>query len=606
MSRKKPAKPAPAPVQPPPAPDPDEFSDHPGKRKVYGYLWPKEASDLEIELVCFRERFKEDDGGLGTYGHFVQCAGRMWPELKWHEWMKWRLRSLCQYSTNVWAGCGAAGKTFDAGVFAMTFFAADPHNTVVILTSTTGKMVRKRIWPVIQELYYRCVGFPGNLVDSKTMLQARKGDDKHGIFAMAVREGSTSKAVADIQGLHAKRMLLVIDEATDTPEAVFEAITNLRKGCDDFNVLVIGNPLSHVDPHGICAEPEEGWQSVSVDDEEWSTRGVPKWDIDPGVCLHFDGLKSPNIRLGEKKYPFLITQADVDRAMRAEGGEMTAGFWKFTRGFWAPDGVCSTVFSGPMITSSGSREKDFTFISRSFMASGLDPAFEGGDRCVQWFARVGDLPDGRTGLFLLEPRIIKARVNSPDPIHVQIAEQVVRNCVEHNIKPEHFGLDSTGEGGGLADHIVRTWGTNSFRRIEFGGAASELPVSKEDQRPSKDVYLNRVTELWFSAREYVMAGQVRGIRPELERELCARLYELKGKRKQVEPKKVMRKRVGFSPDFADAFTVLMEVVRLSGYSAGGKGSKWDGSREWNEFVRKMDNVMPDEETEFAVSNADTD
>ncbi len=83
-------------------------------------------------------------------------------------------------------------------------------------------MVRRRIWPVIQELYNSAAEQVGNLVDSKTTLQARKGDDKHGIFAIAIKDGPVASAVADIQGVHAERMFIDIDEATDAPEAIME------------------------------------------------------------------------------------------------------------------------------------------------------------------------------------------------------------------------------------------------------------------------------------------------------------------------------------------------------------------------------------------------
>ena len=124
------------------------------------------------------------------------------------------------------------------------------------------------------------------MVDSKTCLQASKGDDKNAIFAIAVLDGATSKSVANIQGVHSERILCIVDEATDTPEAAFEATSNLNKGCREFQFLAIGNPHSVLDEHGRFSEPADGWNSVSIETQSWETQR--------GVCVRFDGAHSPN------------------------------------------------------------------------------------------------------------------------------------------------------------------------------------------------------------------------------------------------------------------------------------------------------------------------
>lgn len=529
-------------------------------------------SDIEVELYCFLHFLAPSDGALGRYRHFKNAAKLMWPGLIWHDWSVEMIRGLCENKTSAWTGAAACGKTFSAGVFAMLWWLCEPKTSTVILTSTTGKMVRKRIWPVIQELYHSCAtlkdspllceGFPGNLVDSKTTLQAEKGDDKHGLFALAVREGSTSKAVADIQGLHSDRMLLIIDEATDTPEAIFEAITNLRKGCREFILLVIGNPSSHMDPHGMICEPEKGWGRITIDDDDWKTAGVSKWEIDPGLCLHFDGEKSPNITCGENKFPFLISAEDVTRAAKKDNGQQSPSYWKFTRGFWAPEGICNTIFSEAMVERLNGKGT-FTFHSSRIELASLDPAF-GGDRCKLKFGSMGDIDSaGKLGLTITDSFDVVPKARSKKELDFQIAHQVMDECRKRGVQPKNFIMDATGIGRGVAAIMAEEW-SMEINRVEFGDKASDKQASVDDPRPSHEVYDRRVTELWFSVRELLQAGQLNGLTQDDIVEFCNREYSHEKRKIKLQTKDECKKTIGKSPDNADAVALLVELARRLG------------------------------------------
>ena len=144
-----------------------------------------------------------------------------------------------------------------------------------------------------------------------------------------------------------------------------------------------------------------------------------------------------------------------------------------------------------------------------------------------------------------------------------LAEKIVEQLRRRGIQPRNFAMDTTGEGGGLADVVAQTWHTG-FKRIEFGGSPSDNSVSASDGRTGKNAYANRVTELWFDAKRYVQAGQVFGVDEDLVNELCAREYEMEGKRYRIEKKEKTRKRLGVSPDVADAFVVGVQILRNLG------------------------------------------
>ena len=544
---------------------------------IYGYTFDHPITPLEAELYAFREGITPEEGGLGKFQHFKNAADIIWPDLIWHPWLERQIESLCENEWVSWTGCAASGKTYGSSLYALVWWLADPQHSSVILTSTTAKMIRKRAWANVQQLWNNASSqFVGNMVDSKTTLQATKGDDKNAIFAVAVLDGATSKAVANIQGIHSERILCIVDEATDTPPAAFEAASNLSKGCREFQFLAIGNPHSMLDEHGRFSEPVHGWDSVNIDTQEWETKR--------GMCVRFDGMRSPNVIAGKTKWEFLITQEQLDAAIKYEG-EDSPRFWKYTRGFWSPSGIVKTVLSATLCHKH-TVASSHTFEKESRVIAGLDPAF-GGDRCVLRFAKYGDLENGLMGIEFGEIIQIQVNANSEEPIHYQIAGQVQKACEDRGVEPQYLAVDSTGEGGGLCDILAKEW-SNKINRVEFGGRASDLPVSDQDSRSSHEAYANKVTELWFSVREWVMRDQVRGMDSETQIEFCSRMFDDQKRKIVVERKAEMKVRTGESPDLADAAAICVHLARELG--SGSLKKQQESDKEWEALSLKYDSI----------------
>jgi hypothetical protein len=152
------------------------------------------------------------------------------------------------------------------------------------------------------------------------------------------------------------------------------------------------------------------------------------------------------------------------------------------------------------------------------------------------------------------------------------------------VKPEDFALDATGAGAGIADIISQRW-QSGFVRVSFGGAATDAPISVEDNRPAKQVYANRVTQLWGQIKVIVMGGRLRGLDDQTARELCARIYTLKNERTLLESKKDLKKRTkGNSPDRADALALLAELFVAQNGIGDASGSQEQNSEEWEKYA----------------------
>jgi hypothetical protein len=567
----------------------------------YGIVADRQLNDLEVELLCFRTSRTIEQGGVGKYQHFRNAAAIILPTLQWNPWLEAMIESLCDdhYAKKfgpviqrkmAWAGAGGSGKTFAASLYAFIWFLAAPMESIVVLTSTSAKMIRKRMWPIISRFYVQVrdqFGHCGHIVDSKTTIQAAKGDDKHAIFAVAVGKGEANKAAANIQGMHAPRIFVVLDEATDVEEAILTAIENLKKNCRDFTELRIGNAQSRLDPLGQAMTPKNGWNSITVDHEEWET-------VD-GYCLHFDGFKSPNVKAGKTIYPHIYTFEDYTIAISRD--QKTLECWKYDRGFPPPDGVSNTVLSEALIETTDARGAH-NWISTRKTIAGLDPAF-GGDRCVLQFGYEGDIEtaDGSRVLGIQATENIEITFDPADsrPRDTQIAEKTIAACSARNVEPKNFGCDATGTGRGVFAIIYEKW-SGEIQRVEFGGKPSELPTSDEDPRPCAETYDRRVTELWFNIQRFVKSGQLKGLTTPVIRELCGRTYRDKSRVLCIETKEEYKERMRHSPDNADALAVLVEVSRRNGNTPTGKTARRDAT-SWMSAARKLDAANNTEEVE---------
>lgn len=532
-----------------------------------------EKDVIRRELLFFKIAGLVDGyEGPGRYQHLVNlCNLCLAGQFKWHPWLEDQLEEYCRTPETLITGPSSGGKTVGMAIHFNFSWLCSPMDTGALVCSTTRDGLKRRVWGDIRRLYLhiRKVWPMGRLVDSDLTIQTSKGDSKHGIFGITVAAGEETKALGRIIGFHPRRIFVGVDELTDVSWAIIEALTNLFTAKQKAQFIGVGNASFYFDSHGKMCEPKEGWNSVTVDSDRWETKRG-------GICLHFDGFKCENVITGKKVYDFLLTQDDIDKTER-EHGINSPQMWRMRRGFWCPEGTTKTVLNHSLIAKFLAFDRA-RFTKDSLLWASLDAAFEGGDRCILRFGKTG-LSD--TGVDVLElahredgqPDIVTIKTDAtlkdkdgrPVPIHYQIAYAVKSECEARGIPPERFGLDTTGEGGGLASIISEVWG-HGFVQVEFGGKASDLPVSEINSKPRNKEYKNRVTELWYSFRAALMLGQIKGIDPETASEFCNRIFTV-GENGIIvlEPKREMKSRAGMrSPDLADSAAVLLYTVQYRG------------------------------------------
>lgn len=543
--------------------------------EMYGHLWEEGTSRLTIELKCFREGLTPEEGGLGKEGHFKEVVRILWsPDFfTWNPWADRMLKESCRESYLAVAGCASSGKTRFFAVYAVVNFLADPANTMVLVTSTSLKDSRRRIWGDVELAWNALpdsVQVVGKLTSSTGVIKYvdEKGNssERAGLALLAGEEKEAKESVRKLIGYKQHRVILIADELPELSEAIIQAALGNLNSNPSFQLVGIGNPASYYDAFGVFAEPLAGFKSLSPEMDEWQTRY--------GKCIRFDGMKSPNVEAGEEKYRGILTLAKIQQIAENLGAD-SPQFWRMVRGFWSPAGAMATVYSESEFLMAEA-EETIAWMTPPTRLGALDASFsENGDRAQAWFASLGTSVQGQVVL-QFDPSGHELReevgLSATVPRDYQIARQFRDLCLKNGVTPKCAAIDSTGAGGPFSSILAMEWDP-AFLKVYFGGAPSERTVSSSDPRTGVEAYENRVTEIWFAMKEYLRTHQIKGLSRAAIKEMVARLYSTAKKGGQikvlVESKKQMKMRTDASPDVADTHFILLDLARTRfGFESG--------------------------------------
>lgn len=378
---------------------------------------------------------------------------------------------------------------------------------------------------------------------------------------------------------------LLVHNCQFMPPKWIEAFNNLSHTPKDFKAIGMGNPKDPMDALGVLCEPSAGWDSADRSEK------TKTWNAKlPGArVVQLVGTDSPNYDYedGNEKYPYLIKRKEVENH-RKYYGPNSIQYSMMDLGMMPLGGVSNRVITRQMCEQHHAMDEPI-FQGSVTKIFGLDAAYGtlGGDRCVGgefWF---GKSVDGiETFALHGQPIIIPVNFKNRESAETQIAVYVRKECQARGITPEHVYFDSTGRGS-LGTAFGRLWST-AVNPVEFGGKASDRPTSVVDKRPCHASYGKFVTELWYSARLVIEAGQMRGLTDEVVEEGQLREYMMiDNKRVDVETKEKTKERMKRSPDLFDMLVVGLEGARRLGFQIASIGSTVkSGPTIWRDAYQK--------------------
>lgn len=572
----------------------------------YGICYPEKLTDLEVELLAFKNNPPASRGGIGKEGNFWNIVEMLWGEkcnkpFVRHPWAERMTRYACEQNYLGIIGCGSSGKTDWGAVWAIVNWLCDPIGTLVLVTSTSLKDSRKRIWGSVTAYFQASTErLPGKLVDSIGMIRSQDANgnfnnDKAGIALIAGEKKKEKEAIGKMIGMKNARVILMADELPELSEAILEAAYSNLALNPYFQLIGIGNFNSLYDPLGVFVRPKQGYGSITPEDQEWET--------ERGYCIRFDGLKSPNIIDGEDSWP--IYNSKKLAAHRKDLGENSAAFWRMCRSFPCPEGEEHCIYSESDFIR-GNAHGTNLWLYEPTPVGAADPAFStDGDKFAVVWGLYGKNSAGKftlaiTGFDYLYENVDLTR--NGEPRDIQTASQLSEKAKDRKVAPDNLAIDCSGPGGLAFGSILAMVWTNRFHPVKFGEKPSERPVSEDDPKSCKDAFTNKSSELWFQGRHFIRGGHIKGLPVEIAKELKSREYStvkagphLKLK---IEPKPDMKARIRMSPDLSDAFLMLVDLCRERfGFTAGAGGdglSNVQSKKDWLARVNEAHSVYDPE------------
>jgi hypothetical protein len=530
--------------------------------------------------------------GLGLFEHYRNLQRYLWP---WKDWHRWNNLLLEQFIFNRIVGVmgpASSGKTHEGAAYALCTYFCFPDNTTVMASSTDSRSLELRIWGELKKLWATAADQwpdrPGHLIGSKQMIttdgkDSEARDFRNGLVGIPCVQSGNFVGLGKYVGVKNMRVILLADEAQFMAASFFDAIANLNKN-RGFQGFAFGNPKDRTDILGRVCEPDEsigGWDGLDNTEKTKTWRNRFK----RGVTVQLVGTDSPNFDVPEDApipYPYLIKRDDIAQDEKFYGRD-SLQFSMMNLGMMPKDAQSRRVITRTLCEKFGAREEPIWDGEIKFKVLFLDAAYGniGGDRCVMGELWCGKDRSGKTILaFIGNPIVVPVKGGKENGTpEDQIAAFAKTYAAQREIGPESFFFDSTGRGT-LMSSLSRLW-SPSVNAVEFGGPATERPVSNELKMTCREHFSKLVTELWFAVRYTIEAGQFRGLPEDVMMEGCMREWKIvRGNKVEIEPKDKTKIRMGRSPDLFDALVVGVEGARRKGFTisktgkAGGTNSQW--------------------------------
>lgn len=444
------------------------------------------------------------------------------PEYATHTWDGTvdPLASICEglaagLDVGVESGTGT-GKTYLAAAVCL-WFVACWEDAVVITTAPKEQQLTAQLWKEIGRHWPRFVERYPMATTVQLRVRFREGageQERWGILGYACGVGAAEESATKAQGFHSAHMLIVTEETPGIDPAVMAAFANTSTGNHNLR-LALGNPDFQLDSlHRFCTEPSVRAVRISALDHP---NVVCDRDVIPGAAGRKSVTKQAETwGVGSAMYNSRvrgISPAESSNALiRLEWCERAADQWK-----------------NPAYRT-------------GVLALGVDVAqSENGDKSAisRW-----------DGACLLEVE------SHPCPNATELGRDVAREVRQKGIDARHVGVDPIGVGAATINELRVSVG--AVHALNGGEKPLDRAQKGSDGRtnewmPDANEHRNLRSQMWWQLREDLRLGRVAlPNNPELFRQLTMPTFKITNGEVQIEQKIEVRKRLGRSPDDADA------------------------------------------------------
>jgi hypothetical protein len=423
----------------------------------------------------------------------------------------WQVEVLRAFPVNqrlALKACKGPGKSTVLAWLVWNFLLTRPHPKVVC-TSISGDNLRDGLWTELAKWQARSVILREAFAWTTTRIQAK--DHPETWFASArqwSKSADQSQQADTLAGIHAERVLFVIDEAGGVPDSVAAAAeAGLATGLET-KLLLAGNPTMLEGPlYRACTRERALWWVKEITGDPDAPDRAPR--IDPAWA-----------------------KAQIEKYGRDNPWVLVNVFGQF------PPAQSNSLLGVEHVEAARRRVPPRGTVDASPKILGVDVAREGDDRSVIFL---------RQGPASWEPKVFR------NLDLMALSGHVASIIVKH--QPDAVFVDMTGLGAGVVDRL-RQLG-HQVTGIHFGGKAA--PWAGEP------AFQNMRCAMWWRMAEWVKEQGSLPDTAELVSELTAPTFSYANAKGlfELETKDSLKARGLTSPDLADALalTFAMPVMK---------------------------------------------
>lgn len=392
--------------------------------------------------------------------------------------------------------CKGPGKTATLAWIGLNFLLTRPQS-MCGATSISGANLKAGLWTELARWYQKAPLLQHFFEMTKSEIFAKESPKTWKLEARTWAADADAAQIGNaLAGLHAEYVLWLLDESGDYPDSILPTVEAIFSGNPiEAHIVQAGNPTKLSGPlYRACVTARSLWTVVEI-------TGDPD-----------DPKRSPRISVEHAKEQ--ITQYGRDNPW-----VMVNVFGRF------PPASFNALLGVEEVRQAMSLKYQQHDIDHAARVLGVDVARFGDDASVIC---------PRQGLVTFPMKVMRNVTSTVG------AGQVARTWADWNV--DACFIDNTGGyGAGWIDQLIE------LKRTPIGVGFAEKAI---DPR-----YFNRRAEMYFLGTEWVKRGGCLPDDPELLEELSSITYTFKGDAMLLEPKDVIKARLGRSCDKSDGWAL---------------------------------------------------
>jgi phage terminase large subunit len=427
--------------------------------------------------------------------------------------------------------CAGPGKTAVlawAGWHRLACFAAPNEHPKGAAVSITSDNLRDNLWAELARWQNESPFLLQAFEWQKQRIIARDHPETWFLAAKGWSKSADTETIGrTLSGQHARYPFYLIDESGDIPPNMLKSAEQGLTSCEDGLIITAGNTTSQTGMlYEVTTRNREHWEVISITADPDDPKRTPRVDAD---------WAREQIQLYGRENPWVMA---------------------YILGQFPP-GSINALLSIDEVEAAMNRHLRPESYDWAQKRLGVDVARFGDDRTVIF---------PRQGLVAWQPIVMRhARGSS---VSVDIASRVMAKKLEWGAELEFFD-DTVGWAHGAVD-VMRAAGLSPYA-IQFDKTAN-------DPR-----YYNMRAEMWMKMADWIKAGGCIPNIPELITELTSPTYTFQSGKFLLESKDQIKKRLGKSPDLADALALTFSIPDTPGGMADRLPRKQQRSTEYNPY-----------------------